>query len=254
LILCYGDCVMRVLSIYNMKGGVGKTAAAVNLGYLAAAEGKRVLIWDLDPQGATSFYFRVKPKVKGGGKKIIKGKCDLGELIKGTDFDNLDLLPSDFSYRDLDLRFSKEKQSRLKRLIDPLRKEYDLIVFDCPPSISELSEQVFRASHLLLVPLVPTTLSLRTLDQLRGFMKKEKVRKLKVRTFFSMVDRRKNMHRDILEGFPAKEKWGLSAFIPYSSIVEKMGEERRPVIAYAPRSAPAQSFRELWRQVDKLLG
>ncbi|HEB79577.1 MAG TPA: ParA family protein [Rhodospirillales bacterium] len=250
---------MRVLSIYNMKGGVGKTAAAVNLGYLAAAEGKRVLIWDLDPQGAASFYFRVKPKVKGGGKKIVKGKGGLGELIKGTDFDNLDLLPSDFSYRDLDLRFSKEKQSRLKRLIDPLRKEYDLIVFDCPPSISELSEQVFRASHLLLVPLVPTTLSLRTLDQLRGFMKKEKVRKLKVRTFFSMVDRRKNMHRDILEGFPAKEKWGqeelgLAAFIPYSSIVEKMGEERRPVIAYAPKSAPAQSFRELWSQVDKLLG
>jgi len=244
---------MRVMSIYNMKGGVGKTAAAVNLAYLAASEGRRTLIWDLDPQGATSFYFRVKPKVKGGGKKIVRGKSDLDDLIKGTDFTNLDLLPADFSYRDLDLRFAGEKSSRLKELIKPLQDEYDLIVFDCPPSISELSEQVFRASNLLLVPMLPTTLSLRTLDQLREFLKKEKVRNLKVRTFFSMVDRRKKMHRDIIEDFAASEKQHLPSFIPYSSVVEKMGFERRPVGDFAPRSAPAGAFQMLWNQVDLML-
>ncbi len=244
---------MRVISIYNMKGGVGKTAAAVNLAYLAAMEGRRTLIWDLDPQGATSFYFRVKPKVKGGGKKIVRGKSDPGDLIKGTDFANLDLLPADFSYRDLDLRFADEKQSRLKQLIAPLRKEYDLIVFDCPPSISELSEQVFRASNLLLVPLVPTTLSLRTLEQIRMFLKKEKVRNLKLRTFFSMVDRRRTMHRNIMEEFAATGKQHLPSYIPYSSMVEKMGFERRPLVDFAPRSAPAKSFQALWNQVDSLL-
>jgi len=244
---------MRVISIYNMKGGVGKTAAAVNLSYLAAMKGRRTLIWDLDPQGATSFYFRVKPKVKGGGKKIVRGKTDLDDLIKGTDFANLDLLPADFSYRHLDLQFADEKHSRLKKLIEPLRREYDLVVFDCPPSISGLSEQVFRASNLLLVPLVPTTLSLRTLDQIRMFLKKQNVRNLKVRSFFSMVDRRKKMHREILEGFPASEKQHLACHIPNSSMVEKMGLERRPVVDFAPHSVPAKSFQLLWNEVDQLL-
>lgn len=244
---------MRVIGIYNMKGGVGKTAAAVNLSYLAAAEGRRTLIWDLDPQAATSFYFRVKPKVKGGGKKIVRGKSDLDALIKGTDFTNLDLLPADFSYRDLDQRFAGEKQSRLRSLLKPLRKEYDLIVFDCPPSISELSEQIFRASDLLLVPLLPTTLSVRTLDQIRAFLKKAGMRDLKVRTFFSMVDRRKSMHRDFVAEFAAERKRHMNAHIPYASLVERMGVERRPVVDFAPRSAAALAYRQLWDEVGALL-
>ena len=244
---------MHVISIYNMKGGVGKTAAAVNLAYLAAAEGRRTLIWDLDPQGAASFYFRIKPKVKGGGGKIVRGKSDLDNLIKGTDFSNLDLLPADFSYRDLDVTFADHKQSRLRRLIAPLKSDYDLIIFDCPPSISELSEQVFRAANLLLVPLVPTTLSLRTLDQMRSFLKKEKIRNLQLRTFFSMVDRRKKMHREILESFALSEKQHLPTAIPNSSLVERMGAERRPVVDFAPRSAPSRSFQDLWGHVESIL-
>jgi len=245
---------MRVMSIFNMKGGVGKTAATVNLGYLAARSGKRVLIWDLDPQGASSFYFRIKPKVKGGGKKIVQGKSDLDSLIKGTDFEGLDLLPADFSYREMDVRLAREKQSHLKRLIAPLREDYDLIIFDCPPSMSELSEQIFRASDILLVPLIPTTLSMRTLAQLRGFLHDERIPRLKVRTFYSMVDRRKKMHRAMIEDAERTAAGGLNAAIPYSSMVERMGEERRPVADFAPRSAPARAFQELWDEIAPLLG
>jgi len=241
---------MQVVSIFNIKGGVGKTAAAVNLGYLAAKGGRRVLIWDLDPQGASSFYLRIKPKVKGGGKKLVKGKSDLDSLIKGTDFDDLDLLPADFSYHEMDVRLAQEKRSHLKRLIAPLRKEYDLVIFDCPPSMSELSEQIFRASDLLLVPLIPTILSLRTLGQLRDFLKAEKIGGLKLRTFFSMADRRKKMHRAILDA-PGRE--ALSTVIPNSSLVERMGDERRPVADFAPRSTAAAAFEALWREVEALL-
>jgi cellulose biosynthesis protein BcsQ len=242
---------MQVVSVFNIKGGVGKTAAAVNLGYLAAKGGKRVLIWDLDPQGAASFYLRIKPKVKGGGKKLVKGKSDLDSLIKGTDFDRLDLLPADFSYREMDVRLAQEKRSHLKRLIAPLGKQYDLVIFDCPPSMSELSEQIFRASDILLVPLIPTTLSLRTLGQLRGFLEDEKIRGPKLRIFFSMADRRKKMHRAVLD------EWGreaLGAVIPNSSLVERMGEERRPVTDFAPRSPAGAAFAALWHEVEALLG
>jgi cellulose biosynthesis protein BcsQ len=94
---------MRVVATYNIKGGVGKTSAAVNLGYLAARDGMRTLIWDLDPQGSATYLFRVKPKVKGGGKALVAGRRTLDEAIKETDFDRLDLMPADFSYRNLDL-------------------------------------------------------------------------------------------------------------------------------------------------------
>ena len=244
---------MRVVSIFNMKGGVGKTAAAVNLGYIAASQGVRVLIWDLDPQAATSFYFRIKPKIKGGSKKLVRGKSELDSLIKGTDFNNLDLLPSDFTYRNFDVRLAQEKRSHLKRLIAPLREEYDLVIFDCPPGMSELSEQIFRASNVLLVPIIPTTLSIRTLEMVQSFLKKQKIRGLKVRTFFSMVDRRKKMHRSMIEAHAPKSAGRLRAYIPNSTYVERMGIERRPVAEFAPRSTPAAAFRELWREIQPLL-
>ena len=101
---------MRVLATYNIKGGVGKTATTVNLAYLASQQGIRTLVWDLDPQGAASYYFRVKAKVKGGGKKLIKGRTDLDARIKATDFPGLDLLPADFSYRHLDLELDSTKR------------------------------------------------------------------------------------------------------------------------------------------------
>jgi len=92
---------LKVVDIHNIKGGVRKTATAVNLAYLAAAEDKRTLVWDLDPQAAATYYFRIKPKVKGDSKALVRGKRGLDAAVKGTDFENLDLLPADFSFRNL---------------------------------------------------------------------------------------------------------------------------------------------------------
>ena len=106
---------MRIYATYNIKGGVGKTTTAVNLAYLAAESGLRTVLWDLDPQGAASFMFRVKPRVKGGGKALILGKRSLDETIKGTDFDNLDLIPADFTYRNMDLLLDSGARRRRKQ-------------------------------------------------------------------------------------------------------------------------------------------
>jgi len=72
--------VSVVLATYNIKGGVGKTSAAVNLAYLSARGGARTLLWDLDPQGASTYLFRVKPKVKGGGRKLVRAKRRVGRF------------------------------------------------------------------------------------------------------------------------------------------------------------------------------
>jgi len=238
---------MKIIATYNIKGGVGKTSTAVNLAYLAAQQNYRTLIWDLDPQGASSYYFRIKPKVKGGSKKLIAGERELDGLIKATDFENLDLLPADFSFRNLDLVLDERKNptQRLKKLLTPLQEDYDLIFLDCPPNISLLSEAIFVASDYLLSPIIPTTLSLRTLEQLKKFLKQNKLKNLTVIPFFSMVDKRKKMHKDIMETLTKENSEILSSYIPYASDIERMGWERMPLAGYTQHSRSLKAYQEL---------
>ena len=246
---------MKKIATYNIKGGVGKTSAAVNLSYIAAQSGYKTLIWDLDPQGASSFYFRVKPKVKGGSKALIAGRRELDGLIKATDFENLDLLPADFSFRNLDLVLDAQKKptQRLKKLLAPLTKEYDFIILDCPPNISLLSEAVFEASDILLSPIIPTTLSLRTLEQLKKYIKDNKLKHIQLIPFFSMADRRKKMHREIMETLVEKHPDILSAAIPYASDIERMGWERMPLGGYVNKGRSIEAYQALWQEILQVI-
>ena len=120
---------MRVIAFYNMKGGVGKTTAAVNLSYLAAACGQRTLLWDLDPQAASSFAFRVRSRVAGFGRKSLERGRALVEAIRETDYTNLDLLPADFAYRKIDrlLDHLGKPERVMTDLLDTLGRDYDTV-------------------------------------------------------------------------------------------------------------------------------
>jgi chromosome partitioning protein len=245
---------MKTLATYSIKGGVGKTSAAVNLGALAAAEGRRTVLWDLDPQGAASYLFRIKPKVKGGGRRLIRDKDPLA-VMKGTDIEGLDLLPADFSYRNLDLELDRRKKplAGVTRVLSRLEDDYDLAILDCPPSISLVSESVFTAADLLLVPLVPATLSVRTLEQLHRFLAGLKPPVPEVVAFFSMVDRRKKLHRELVESLPAELPGVASVAIPNASVVELMGLHREPVVETAPRHKASAAYEALWAEARAAL-
>lgn len=247
---------MKIVACYNIKGGVGKTAAAVNLAWLTARDGLVTLIWDLDPQGAASFYFRTTAKIKGGGRALIEGERDLQELVRGTEYPLLDILPADFSYRHMDIRLEEAKKPtrRLRKLLKPLSETYDIIFLDCPPSISLVSEAVFEAADILLVPVIPTTLSLRTLAQLQAFRTERGLDNLQLIPFFSMVDRRKSLHREILEQLPAECPELLNTYIPYASEVEQMGVHCAPVGQYAASSRAGLAFEALWAELRPRLG
>jgi len=241
---------MKVLATYSIKGGVGKTASAVNLAYEAACAGARVLVWDLDPQGAASFYFRIKPRLKGGTERLVGAKGDLASHVRGTDIPSLDLVPAHFSLRHLDLHLDSTKRPtrRLASLLSPLAGHYDVALLDCPPSISLASESVFGSADALLVPVIPTTLSARTLGQLVGFLDDQPAPPALL-PHFTMVDRRKKLHRDQIDVLAAAWPTFLATPIPSASVVERMGIERAPVATFAPRTGAALAYHDLWAEV-----
>jgi cellulose biosynthesis protein BcsQ len=244
--------VSKVLATYNIKGGVGKTSAAVNLAYLAARDGFPTLVWDLDPQGAATYLFRVRPKVRGGGRRLMRLRTDVTRLIKGTDHPGLDLLPADFSYRHMDLVLNRFKRptARLKRVLEPLRNEYEYVILDCPPSISLVSESVFETADALLVPIIPATLSSRTFEQLSDMVKDGP----QVLAFFSMLEVRKELHREVMAQLRSVHGVTmLGAGIPAADEVERMGVERDVVASFAPGSRAALAYEALWWDVSRRL-
>ena len=242
---------MKIIAVTNIKGGVGKTTTAVNLSYLCAASAGPTLLWDLDPQGAATYTLRGDPVEHASPKKLLNGKRHLPELILSTGYANLDLLPADFSYRNFDVHLAEQKKptERLLKMSRSLRDVYAVLFLDCAPGISLLSENVLHAADAIIVPLLPTPLSVRMLVQLQDFIAIKGWTDLMLLPFFSMVDRRKSLHHDIIaktrEQFPTL----LVTEVPYSSEIERMTLRRAPIPAFAPRSPAAQIYSALWTEL-----
>ena len=233
---------MTTLALFSNKGGVGKTTAAVNLAYLAAQSGQRTLLCDLDPQSSATFYLNARPANQapaGGLSSAAAGT--IYQSILAQVYPNLDLLPADFAYRNLDITYNQHANpaARLEQALVPLKADYDLLILDCPPTINILAENIFRASDYLLVPLIPTILSVRTYAQLLGFLEHKRYPLLGVYSFFSLVDGRRKMHAETMEAVPASFNGVFETIIPYRSSVEKMEIERRPLPDFAAKDPAA---------------
>jgi cellulose biosynthesis protein BcsQ len=245
---------VKVLALYSPKGGVGKTSAAVNLAHRASLERRRVLLWDLDPQGASTYYLKVAPRLADGPRLLAEGGGEVTSHILGTDHEHLDVLPADVGLRALDLALDRGKgrRRRLARVAGVLAAEYDLVVVDCAPSLGLVAENVFRAADLLLVPIVPAPLSVRTLDQLEELLAERRV-EVATRCFFSLVDGRRRIHRELMDQVLGERDDVLRTVIPEDPEVELMGEHRAPVAAYAPGSPAADAYAELWVELQASL-
>lgn len=243
---------MVTLAIYNLKGGVGKTAASINLAYASAKEGFKTLVWDLDPQGSSSFYLGAKATIKNESRKILNSEMDLKDAIQSTAYENLDIIPADISARHADILLNEMKQSKRKllSLLSTLKNEYDIVILDSPPGISVLHDAVFVAADWVLMPNIPTTLSIRSFETVNDYFKENDLDRSKIKCFFSMVDHRKNLHHEVMNEF-YKDKYFLKSYIPYLSDVEKMGVHEAPIETFAASSYAAQCYRDLWKEIRK---
>lgn len=243
---------MVTLALYNLKGGVGKTAASINLAWLSAKEGYQTLVWDMDPQGSASFYLGAKASVKNETRKLLSSEMELTEAVQATKYENLDIIPADISARQADILLNEMKQSKRKLapLLSSLKKEYDVVILDCPPGISVLHDAIFVAADWILMPNIPTTLSIRSFETVTDYFKENDLDRSKLKCFFSMVDHRKNLHHEVMNTF-YKDKYFFKNYIPYLSDVEKMGIHEGPLETFAASSYAAQCYRDLWKEIRK---
>lgn len=247
---------MKTIALFNIKGGVGKTTSAVNLAYLAAQSGLRTTLWDLDPQGCAGFYLGLdNADLQQRASRLIEGKLNSDELRVPSAYPNLSVVPADLSLRKLDVMLEQQDAGKnfFRSLLKPLAGDQDLAIIDCAPALSRSAEQVFNTVDILLVPLIPSPLSLRAYEQLQEFTAQKKWSHVKVVPFFTQVDRRRKIQNEILETRKKRFPEMLKTYIPYASALEQMGVHHAPIGTFAASSAPGLAYSVLWSEVKRLL-
>jgi len=239
---------MASVAIYSPKGGVGKSTCAVNLAYLSAATSRRrTLLWDIDAQGAAGYLLQAD-RGRDTADKIFSRDADPTALAQPTGYPLLSVLAADASLRRLDVQLVEEDaRKRVRKLVRGLEKRFERIILDCPPGVTEISEQIFRAVDLVVIPTQPSALGLRGLEAAQAYVRAQRRDGPEILPVLSMADMRRKLHR---ETAAQHSEWGV---IPYASAVERMSSEQAPVNAFAPRHPAARAFAELWAEVERRL-
>lgn len=238
------------VAVYSLKGGVGKTSFSVNLAWLAACRSRRrTLLWDLDPQAASTWLLSDGPTGPAQeAQAIFSREIDARDMCRPSRIEGIDLIGADTSLRGLDhLLLDIGKKKRLAKLLESLSGMYDRIILDCPPGLTATAEQVLQAADLVVVPVIPSPLSQRALAEVSQYLLQKSGRHPPILPAFSMVDRRRALHRAAMEGEPG---WPV---VPMASLVEQMGLRRAPLGAFAPKSPALASYAALWTEIERRL-
>lgn len=244
---------MISVAFYNLKGGVGKTTTAVNMAYLAAAAGKETVLWDLDPQAAATWFFKQDGVTSRAIQVFSQGRA-IAEMEATSPFPGLTVIPADLSLRKMEQEFSGQSGTRwLRNLIKPLAQSNDILIYDCAPSLSPAMEFLLSDADIVLIPMIPSPLSIRAMEQVVEFFATKKRRPKHLVGFFNQVDMRRRLHREAVANMRKMPVPMLKTWIPMDSAVEQMALRRAPLSSYTGSGRAAQAYIAMWKEIARLL-
>ena len=245
---------MKIISIINQKGGVGKTTLAVNLGVALSERGKKILLIDLDPQGNLTYSFGITPN-GGTISDVLQGSKTIQAIL--TQAETVTLAPSSVSLADVEVSLVS-KIGREGILKDRLKTVtgFDYILIDCPPSLSVLTINALNASDEVIIPLQLEVLSMQGLGQLLATIKEVRQvlnKNLKIRGIIpSMFDGRRKLSEEVLKEIAGNVKERIfKTSIRECVKIAEAPSFAKSVMAYAPSSNGAEDFRNLAKEFIK---
>lgn len=252
----------RLISLCNQKGGVGKSTTAMNLAAFLAAFGKRVLFVDIDPQANATSGFGINPRKLGKSLyDVLIGKAPASAVLKKTPFFSLDLLPASIALAGaaIELVDIPHREYRLKEALESVRRNYDFVIIDCPPSLGLLTINALTASQKALIPVQCEYYALEGLaDLLRTIQLVNanlKTRVAVMGALLTLYDRKSRLHRavakEIRRKFPG---YVFEAIIPRNVSLAEAPSFGKTILQYDPYSHGAKAYRQLAEEVLKMEG
>ena len=247
----------RIIAVANQKGGVGKTTTAINLSSCLASLGKKVLAIDMDPQGnMTSGLGIDKNEVEYTVYELILGQVGIEKVICKDALENLDVLPTNInlSAAEIELIGVEEKEFIIRKEVDKVKKNYDFIVIDCPPSLSMLTINAMTTADSVLVPIQCEYYALEGLSQLIHTIDLVKERlnpELKIEgVVFTMYDARTNLSLHVVENVKDNLQQTIyKTIIPRNIRLAEAPSHGLPINLYDPKSSGAESYMLLAEEV-----
>lgn len=243
----------KTISIFNQKGGVGKTTTCVNFAAALGLKGKKTLLVDADPQGNTTGGLGIdKADIEASTYNMLIDEVPAKDIVIETEFKNLFLLPADMNLAgaELELADNENRFKVLKKALASIVMDYDYIIIDCPPSLGLLSLNALTASDTLIVPLQCEYYALEGLSQLIGTVRTVKQHyneHLELEgVVYTMYDSRLKLNQQVIDEvnryFPGKS---YKTNIPRSVKLAEAPSYGKPIFYYEKYSKPAFAYKKL---------
>ena len=251
---------MKKIAVYNIKGGVGKTTTSVNLACFLARAGLSVLLWDLDPQGGSSYFFSRQNENAHTHCRLFDKYITIYDVIHSTVSYEIDLISNDPYFSDMFINKASKIASinfgnheLFSETLKEVNDDYDVCIMDCSPGRFLIHENIFQAADLLLVPNVPAPLSVYCNTMLMDSLQKEEPH-CRILSFYNMVQLHKNLHKQYLDNRHNEGARMLNNYIPFYSDIELITHTRESLFHSVKESRATGFYHTLWLEICERMG